>query len=490
MSSKNAPEATRAAAAWSLAARLTAWYAGSAFVLILAATGFLYWVLVTNLEREDDQFLLDKVRFLRELLAEKGEKDPAFVQEAEWESGANQHVQYYLRILDEQGRSIIETPHMSSLLPPDSFPEAGSQELEPGSGSELVSSSGTSYRVLAAKAVSGPAGGTRRVIQVALDRTQEEALLTGYRRSLWLVLAMALLACAVAGYQIANRGFRPVREMAHTVRRIRSSTLHERIETPGLPAELLLLAGQFNEMMDRLQEAFQRLSQFSANIAHELRTPVNNLRGQTEVALAKSRSPEEYREVLGSCLEECGRLSNLIDSLLFLARADSTKTPIARERVDVWRELETVREFYEPSAAEAGVVLVVSCRPGLSTELDRTLFQRAIANLVANALAHTTAGGSIHLAATEEPGGIRVVISDSGEGIPPEHLPHVFDRFYRVDTARTTVSGRVGLGLAIVKSIATLHGATVDIASELGEGTQVTIVFPHQRAENNATHAP
>jgi two-component system heavy metal sensor histidine kinase CusS len=485
MSWKSAPEPNTPGAApapragWSLASRLTAWYAGTAFLLILAATGFLYWVLVTNLEREDNQYLADKIRILRALLRDRPEDARALKQEAEWEWAVSQHAQFYVRILDESDQPIIETPAMSEYLPVDSFPAPAEIGAEPGSGTEVQGKRhGKSFQVLAARATAGGTGGRLRSIQVALDRTYEEDLLAGYRRSLWLVLGLALVACSVAGYQIARRGLTPVAEMTETARRIRSTTLHERMDLSGLPADLSVLAGTFNEMLDRLQDSFTRLSRFSADIAHELRTPVNNLRGEAEVALGKARSPEEYREVLGSCLEECGRLARLIDSLLFLARAESPRVELVKERVDVGRELAAVREFFDAAAADAGVSLSAKTDTNIDADLDRTLFQRAVGNLVANAIAHTPAGGNIQLSARQEGHQLRVEVADSGTGIPLEHLPHVFDRFYRGDAARSTDSGRVGLGLAIVKSIAALHRGSAEITSEVGHGTRVTLIFP------------
>jgi two-component system heavy metal sensor histidine kinase CusS len=196
------------------------------------------------------------------------------------------------------------------------------------------------------------------------------------------------------------------------------------------------------------------------------------------VALGKSRSAEEYREVLGSCLEECARLSRIIDSLLFLARAESPDTQIMRSPLDVGRELAAIRDFYEAAAAEAGVTLRLVCSDGLIANLDRTLFQRALSNLVANALAHTPAGGAVTVAADREDGMVRVQVADTGCGIPEAHLPHVFDRFYRVDDARSASTGGVGLGLAIVKTIAGLHHGSATIKSEVGKGTHVTFAFP------------
>jgi two-component system heavy metal sensor histidine kinase CusS len=446
--------------------------------LILAVTGFLYWALVTHLDHEDDQFLADKVHILRAFLREKPHDITPLKQEAEWEWAASQHAQFYVRILDANGQRVIETPGMDQELAPAVFPTAVASDAAPERGGVFRSKDGKSFRILAARAAFEHPESPERVIQVALDRTYEEELVARYRRNLWLVLGTALFACGLIGYQIARRGLRSVAQITDMARRIRSSTLDERIETSGLPAELSALAGTFNEMLDRLEESFNRLAQFSADIAHELRTPVNNLRGEAEVALGKPRSAEEYREVLGSCLEECSRLTRIIDSLLFLARAESAETPIATEPLDVGRELAAVRDFYEAAATDAGIVLHWSCSEGVFAHLDRTLFQRALGNVVANALAHTGAGGTITLAADRQGDFVRVEVTDTGCGIPKDHLPHVFDRFYRVDGAPSTTSGRVGLGLAIVQTIAKLHHGSAAIQSEVGKGTRVILTFP------------
>jgi two-component system heavy metal sensor histidine kinase CusS len=477
---------------WSLAARLTAWYAGSAFLLILAATGFLYWALVTHLARGDDQFLADKVHILRVFLREKPHDITPLKQEAEWEWAASQNAQFYVRIQDTDGHRVIETPGMDKELAPAIFPKPVASDAEPDRGVAIRSQEGKSFRILAARAATENADSPERVIQVALDRTYEEDLLTRYRRNLWLVLGIALLACGFTGYRIARGGLRPVAQITEMTRGIRSSTLDQRIEPSGLPAELSALAGTFNEMMDRLEESFTRLAQFSADIAHELRTPVNNLRGEAEVALGKPRSAEAYREALSSCLEECSRLTRIIDSLLFLARADSPEAQIAAEPLDMRRELAAVRDFYEAAAADAGITLRLNCPEGVVVKLDRILFQRAVGNVVANALAHTAAGGRIALAAGRGEGLVRVEVTDTGCGIPKHHLPHVFDRFYRVDGARSTTSGRVGLGLAIVRTIADLHHGSATIQSEVGKGTLVTLTFPGERDRFNlpCSHLP
>ena len=229
-------------------------------------------------------------------------------------------------------------------------------------------------------------------------------------------------------------------------------------------------------MLDRLEESFERISRFSADIAHDLRTPVNNIRGEAEVALARARTVDEYRDVLESSLEEAVRLSELIGDLLFLARAESPLNELRRERVNVGELLITVRDYYEASAANGGISLVAieSAEP-LTAELDRSLMLRAVSNLVSNAIAHTPPGGTVTLAATNEDAAIRIEVSDTGGGIPAEALPRVFDRFFRVDPSRSKTSGGTGLGLAIVQSILTLHGGSAEITSQLGHGTRVTL---------------
>jgi two-component system heavy metal sensor histidine kinase CusS len=287
-----------------------------------------------------------------------------------------------------------------------------------------------------------------------------------------------LLLSAVIGFRIARHGIQPVEEIAATVLRIRSSTLNQRVETHGLPSELATLASTFNETLDGLEDAFARLARFSSDIAHELRTPINNIRGEIEVTLGRTRAPEEYREVLESSLEECLRLSRIIDSLLFLARAEHPETQIRRESLDIGDELNAIREFYAGAASDIDVRLDLSASPGLTVSIDRTLFQRAVGNLIENALAHTSPNGHIRLKADIDNGNLIVSVTDDGCGIPTEHLPRVFDRFHRVDSARSKNDGGSGLGLAIVKSVVTLHGGEARIKSALGEGTCVTLCIP------------
>lgn len=466
---------------WSLAARLTVWYAASAFIVVLAATGILYLALVANLDRQDDQFLVDEVHILRSLFTERPQYVDAIRQEVEWESAARFYARVYVRLLGEDDRPLAETPGMNATLPAHLFPTAVTLGRQPVHGIDARSTEGIPYRLLSARAADGSPD-TPRTIQIAVDRTRKRALLAKFRIQLLAVLAVALLVCSLGAYLIAQRGIRPIKDITATSRRIRSTTLDQRIEAADFPAEVSALADTFNEMLDRLQESFDRLSRFSADIAHELRTPVNNLRGESEVALGRMRSSEEYRESLESCLEESIRLSRIIDGLLLMARAETPQAEIQREPVDLARELAAVREFYEAAATEAGIRFEAEANPDLRIHANRPLVQRAIGNLIENAIAHTPTGGEVRVTAAEQNGAICITVSDTGRGIPAEDVPHVFDRFYRVERDRSSATGGSGLGLAIVRSIAELHGGKVGLCSTVGSGTRVTVILPNVRA--------
>jgi two-component system heavy metal sensor histidine kinase CusS len=457
----------------SLAALMTLWYTLSAFVLVLTASGFLYRALSDSLDHENDHLLSQNFQSLTAYM-KKNPDDLTDLQQFVGETPKwYRTTSFWTRILD--GDTILaETPGMSQTLPGSLFPMGSAQD----SHATVHSQPGTPFRVLTTQGLWPGYVRPNVRVQMAIDMGSDEEVLSKFRKKLWKVLGCSLLACALVGWWIAYRGIRPLRKMADTAARIRSSTLYERLGLLGLPSELSDLAATFNDMLDRLEDSFERLSRFSSDIAHELRTPIQNLRGEAEVVLSKSRDTAEYQDLLGSSLEEYQRLSSLIDSLLFLARAENPQTHIQREELDLKKELDLLQDFYGPSAGESGITLRVEAGEGLRAKLDRSLFQRAVGNLVENALKHTPAGGNVLLKASTGEGKVRVEVSDTGKGIPQDQLSRVFDRFYRVDFSRSLSSGGAGLGLSIVKSIMELHGGTVEIQSELSKGTTVTLLFP------------
>ena len=453
---------------------MTLWYGLSTFALVLTASGFLYHALSESLAHDEDALLAEKFQNLTVRMT-----DPTidlndlreFVGEVPiWYREAS----LWTRILDGQGRLLTETPGMSLTLPSALF----QADAMKGGNARVHSRKGLPFRAFSATGIWKSHSPPQVSVQMAIDISSDEAILEKFRMELWTVLGFAILACALVGYGIAQRGIRPVRKMAETTARISSSTLYERLERSGLPSELADLAATFNDMLDRLEDSFDRLSRFSSDIAHELRTPLQNLRGEAEVVLIRERATAEYQELLGSFLEEYQRLSHLIDRLLFLARAEDPQTQVQREELELRKELILLQDYYGPSAGESGIAVRVEAQEDLRAELDRSLFQRAMGNLVENALKHTPAGGTVLLRSSNGGGNVRIEVSDTGAGIPEDHLSRVFDRFYRVDPSRTPTSGGAGLGLSIVKSIMDLHEGRVEIQSQPGRGTTVTLSFP------------
>jgi two-component system heavy metal sensor histidine kinase CusS len=457
-----------------LAFRLSAAYSLAGLMLVIMATASLYIVLRTELDRSTELFLADKLHVLRTMLRERPDDEDALREEIELESEARRYQQFYIRLLDEHGVPIMTTPGMAEKL--DLAELASRTRGRSERSTAMAGRHGQPFRVTSATVAAGTPPAHSDTVQIAIDVSQEEELLARYRMWFWGILLATSVLFPLVGYLIARHGIRPVEEIAATARKITSTNLRERIRAEGYPSELASLAGTFNEMLDRLEESFERISRFSADIAHDLRTPVNNIRGEAEVALARARTVDEYRDVLESSLEEAVRLSDLIGDLLFLARAESPLTELHRERVNLGALLTTVRDYYEASASDAGISLAADegAEP-VTAELDRSLILRAVSNLVSNAIAHTPHGGTVTLAATAEADAIRIEVSDTGAGIPAEAVPRVFDRFFRVDPSRSKSSGGSGMGLAIVQSIMNLHGGSAEIASQLERGTLVTL---------------
>lgn len=459
----------------SIVARITLLYALVSAVLLTAATLVLYWMLQGNLRRQDNGTVVEEVQVLRSILLQPGQHPDVLAQEVRGEGGSHAAEQIFDRVLTVSGRVLIQTQGMARIAPVGMFPAPGAK-LVPRLVAAAPSASGQrrTLRLLAAR-ISGSSGGVR-VVQVALDVTHDEQTLRTYRATLIVVVLAGLLLSVASAWLLARRVVAPLQEIRDSVQNITATQLHARLETAMLPQELRSLAQNFNGMLTRLEDAFARLSQFSADLAHELRTPINNLMGEAEVSLSRPRSEGEYRQVLESSLEELGRLARMVDSLLFLARAEHGALPVSAVWVDAVREARAVCEFHEAVAEERGVSL--SVEGSGRVRADPVLLRRALHNLVSNALRYTAAGGRIDISAIPVAEGLQWAVRDSGCGIDARHLPHLFDRFYRADDARSEHGGGFGLGLAIVQSIARLHGGEVSIESTLGVGTQVRLWLP------------
>ncbi len=459
--------------AFVLAVSITA----ASFLLVAITAGLLYFGLASNLRQLSEEIMRDELAVCRALIQARSTDSHELREEVEIDSAVRRYQKFYIRVLDEQGNAVFTTPGMNREMTASDV--TGEWNRHQGQIFWLEAPSGKAYRVVVERVRHGSNPNEFWTIQLALDLSQEVQVLSEHRIWVWVILAVAAIVCPRLAIAMAHWGTRPLREVSDAARHVSSSTLHERLQVrANYPQEIATLAESFNAMLTRLEDSFARLSRFSSDLAHELRTPVNNIRGEAEVALGRPRTADEYRDTLGSCLEESERLTNLIESLLFLARSDNPGEHLKKESCAIGDLLSTVREYYEPSASEAHIALVVDCPREIQAAVDPQLLQRALGNLVSNAIAHTPSGGSIVLRAARQNQHLQIAVKDSGSGISPEALPKVFDRFYRSDPARPRNSGGTGLGLAIVRQIIHLHGGEVQITSQLRQGTTVSISIP------------
>jgi len=465
----------QAGSRWSLAMILTGYYSFAAFLIVLLTVVCLQWSMTSKLNRKSDQSLVDRARLLQALIQELKSDSTSLLNVIGRPQDRDRSPQFLIRVTDAQNVVVAETPGLGTLIPADQFP-APSEISAPHF--QDVKLSQRDLRLLSTNVPTGEQDRALWQIQMALDRTQEEDVLRQYHANSRLALILAFVACLGVGYWIAQRGMRPLRNVSTAAESIQVSNLNQRLDLRGMPLEIQQLAKTFNQMLSRLECSFSRLSQFSEDIAHELRTPVNNLRGELDVALQRERSLEEYSDTIGSALEECDRLTRLIENLLFLARAEHPETQVERSPCELHRELQTICDFFAEQAEEAGLTLLVEVQEPLTAELNRSLFQRAIGNLILNAMTYTPAGGRITIRGGRQGESLLIEVEDTGCGIEAAHLPHLFDRFYRVDPSRNQASGGVGLGLAIVKGVVELHSGSIDVESIPGEGACFRIRIP------------
>ncbi len=308
------------------------------------------------------------------------------------------------------------------------------------------------------------ADGNKVDFYLSIDRRRDAALLEGFVKTTLLVLPMLLALVAAGAGLIAKTGLAPVRRFNKLAASIGTKSLNKRVAVSGLPSELADMATEFNSMLERIDEGYRQLEEFAGDLAHEMRTPVATMLGRAQVALSRSRTADEFREVMEGNVDELERLAALINDMLFIARSDHDADPIQSEPVDLVAESQRVADYLSLIADDKGVqIQVIGRAPVLSA--DRLLVQRAISNLLTNAIRHSKERGAVTVRIEADGSQARLEVSNDGPTIAPEHLERVFDRFFRADPARSRDAGGSGLGLAIVRSIARAHRGEIAVSS-------------------------
>ncbi|MEZ6043136.1 MAG: ATP-binding protein [Planctomycetaceae bacterium] len=388
------------------------------------------------------------------------------------------HAHYHFRVISEDGRTLFRSRFLNFIDLPVTY-NAGELRGPVFDNIELTNLG--PYRLLTM--AMRDSRSNPMLLQVLSPRSELNKEFLFY---VWMILGIgpaAVLVTVVVGYFLARGTLQPIEEIASTAEMISADNLSQRIECPNPDDELGRLGTTLNHTFDRLQASISDMRQFTADAAHELRSPLTVMRTEAEIALRSSRSTDDYRKAIGVTLEETNRLALLVDQLLVLSRHDAHIDAPPEDIVPVDALLKDVAEKFRGLAMERGLTFEAGELPEWYVKGDDIQLSQMFYNLLDNAVKYTPASGRILLRCRIHQHTAHYVIENSGEGIPEEHLPHIFKRFYRVDTSRTRATGGTGLGLAICKSIAEAHGGSIQAENAPETGTRFTVILPGRTSE-------
>ncbi|TDF64121.1 heavy metal sensor histidine kinase [Cupriavidus sp. L7L] len=457
----------------SLTARLTILFSLSSAVVLLGL-GVLIWLAMDSHFADEDYAVLDdNVRLVRKIAAE----GPMASLPQRLGQALEHHPGFVAEVRNADGQRVYAT-HGFDFGPAQAVATAAQRDTF------AWEQRGQAYRGLRAVA-QVPGAGALRIV-VGMDTALHAHFMQAFRKSLAFYTALAALASGLLGWWAARRGLAPLRTMASRARTVTAHKLDERMPVEAVPVEMADLAATLNAMLARLQDDFRRLSEFSSDLAHELRTPITNLMTQTDVVLSQPRDAAKYREVLASNAEELQRLARMVSDMLFLAKMEHGITLPSAEPITLEQEVAALFDFYDALAEDKGVQL--RQRGSGRITGDRLMVRRALSNLLSNALRHATAGKPIMVTivprAQAGADAVDIVVENEGETIPPEFVPSLFDRFSRADKSRARPeSDGTGLGLAITQAIMAAHGGAIAAESIAGR-TRFVLTFRARREQD------
>lgn len=451
--------------------RLTLWYVLLLAVILAAFSAGIYLILRHNLYDNLDDSIRNRANTFLDVVSYPDGRPTLVGHVSSDDPNAGDS---FVRVFDPSGRVTFDTSAAAGDVAIDS--PAAERALRGETFVRTVTVGDEPMRVVTLPIRRGDS------ISGALEVAQSQGDLTDTLNALLLILAVAypvtLVVASIGGVFLAGKALSPIDSLTRLARRISAEDLSQRLNLRLPDDEVGRLARTFDEMIARLDSAFWRQRQFTADASHELRTPLTAIKGQVEVALGKRRNPADYREVLQTVNEEVDRLIRMVGSLLTLAKADAGQIPIASEQVNLGDLATAAVEQLRPIAERRPLELNVE--PGSSVILmaDEDLLLQLLLNLLDNAIKYTPSGGAVSVGWTSDGGHVELRVRDTGIGITPEHLPHIFDRFYRVDRARSREAGGAGLGLSICRWIAEAHGGSISIESVSGGGSTFTVRLP------------
>jgi two-component system OmpR family sensor kinase len=468
----------------SIRAKLTLWYLSLAALVLIAFAVAIYLYFSRGLINVIDASLRNNAERIAHAAGHPSATDEPS------QPGVLMLVPQFVSVLDREGRVTDQVPDAEGHEVPviRSALERAAREWKPQF--DEVSLSPTEH----VRIITWPARDEDgEVFYVVVGQSLRDVQLA--QKQLLLLLAItnpvALLLAGLGGWWLASRALSPVDRLTRAAERIGRGNLTERVEEPRSPDEIGRLAATFNQMISRLEQAFERERRFTGDASHELKTPLAVLRGDIEVALRRERTPEEYQRVLKSSLEEIGRLTKLTEDLLTLARSDADQSVLEREEVQLDQLAAEAGEHVAPLAESAGVSLTYDPpTSSVTVEGDQKRLHQLLVNLLDNAIKYTPPGGSARLELSVKDSSAVIEVSDTGRGIPASALPYIFERFYRQTDPRDSRVTGFGLGLAICKWIADAHGGSIEVDSREDQGTRFTVRLPLQRTDAEVRQTP
>ncbi|MTD25526.1 Cu(+)/Ag(+) sensor histidine kinase [Erwinia sorbitola] len=469
---------------FSLATRLTFFISLSTTVAFVAFT----WMMLHSVEQhfaEQDINDLQQISMTLENIL-KTPDTPEQQKVARLSDALKSYRNISVLLKNQQQQVLYHSHDGPDLLSVPELPQAAGEQVIVWSGvnknHEAHGGGPTTWRLINAKVTSSENGkAVSYHMQIALSIDFHLHYINQLKHNLVLIAAAISLMIIIIVLIAVHKGHQPLRNVSQKIKNISSENLDVRLDPRRVPIELEQLVISFNQMLARIEDVFTRQANFSADIAHEIRTPITNLVTQTEIALSQRRTEQELEDVLYSNLEEYHRMAKMVSDMLFLAQADNNQLIPERSLLDLRSETLKVFEFFEAWAEEQEVSLTLEGSPAL-IEGDPLMLRRVINNLLSNAIRHTPRGMAVTVSISSRHAWVDLTVENPGPPIPPEHLPRVFDRFYRVDPSRQRKSEGSGIGLAIVKSIVTAHQGKISVASD-AVSTRFTLSFPRYRQQ-------
>jgi two-component system heavy metal sensor histidine kinase CusS len=450
----------------SLTLRLTLLFAITSTIVLIAIGCVFYFSLGAHFLHEDALELHGKIELLDNLAGKLQSDEDLKSLPDKLRDALVGHENLFLRLRSPDGRFTFASAPTAPLSREGDARAMTEHDVD-GMAIDTVEAEGHRYRSTRFQSPTSFPQMPRLDGELVMNVDHHQQFMARVRNSTAVSLLLGALASVFLGWIAARIGMAPVRAFSVLSSRISAKRLSERIDVNRMPTELAQLGESFNAMLARLEDSFRRLNEFSSDLAHELRTPISALMTQSQVALSRSRSADEYREVIYSAMEEYDRLARMISDMLFLAQADHGLLVPNREPVDLRGEILDLHDFYDALVESKGVTLSV-VGAGV-VRGDRIMIRRALSNLLSNAIRHATPGTDIGtVIGSADDGGVTLAITNAGAEIPPEHLPKLFERFYRVDAARERSSDGAGLGLSITKTIVSAHAGTISVSSGSG----------------------